>query len=148
MEGFPLPETVLVIHGVAYIKPYIKEKIYSVRLGKEGQTVPEVLGQAFKHASQELFVAVAHFVNETKAGRVCLERHKNSRDDNRPFTNGFSLVVDPNMLTERGDRIRVTRHVHERIFALNGPIPVLWRSADSLVCVVNKVRCIEWPDLS
>ncbi len=138
MEDSRLPENVLIIHGIGYVAPYIKDIIYSVRLGSENQSVCVVLGNAFRRAAQDVNVAISHFEHEVDAGRVFLERHKKTRDDQRPFTQGFTLVTDKHMLTERGDRLRVVRHVHERAFALSGPIKVLWKSPDNLVHVVNK----------
>jgi 23S rRNA-/tRNA-specific pseudouridylate synthase len=127
------------VDGVCYVKPYMNDRIYSVRMGSEGQSVAIVLANAFKRGSQAVEVAREHFEKEVLAARVFLERHKETRDDVRPFTAGFEQVTDANMVTERGDRIKIARHVHERVFALNRPgVEVLWRSQDDFVRVVNK----------
>ncbi len=134
----PLPDSVIVVNRVCYVKPYITERVYSVRLGSEGQSVAAVLANAFRKATQAVEVAQTFFEREVAEGRISLERHRNARDDCRPFTAGFERVTDAAMLCERGDRIKVVRHLHERAFALRSPLEVLWRSADDSVRAINK----------
>jgi 23S rRNA-/tRNA-specific pseudouridylate synthase len=133
-----LPDSVLVVNGVCYVKPHVKERIYSVRLGCEGKSVALVLSEAFRKASQEVAVAQTFFEREIKEGRVLLERHKKTRDDTGPFTDGFTMVEDPAMPCERGDRIRVIRHLHERVLAWRGPLEVVWSNADDSIRAINK----------
>lgn len=129
---------VLCVHGVYYVVPYMREHKYSVRDGREGASVVDTLVFSFKKPQQPDEEARVYFADEVLQGRVFLERHKRSRDDSRPFCGGFSRVVDPEMLTERSDRLKLVRHVHERCALNRGPIEVLWTSANGLIQAVNK----------
>ena len=137
-EEIPLPDRCVVVGGVCYVAPYMRDRVYSVRDAFAGQPVAEVLAHAFRHATQEVAPARTHFLKEAAAGRILLERHKNARDDTRPFTSGFAQVLDGEMATEKGDRLRVVRHLHERAFALRSLLRIVWRNKDDTVRVVHK----------
>lgn len=133
-ERFPY----LIVNGIRYVRPYLKDKLYSVRPNHEGESVVVVMAHAFRKREQSVEEACKYFVGEVEAGRIALERHKNSREDTRPFTGGFRSVEDPHMLTERNDRLRWVRHVHERCTVWRGKLETLWRDEEDRMRAVNK----------
>lgn len=116
------PSSFLEICGIRYVRPFVQELEYSVRDRFVGLPVSVVLAMVFSLGKTNRWQAeVADlpaslreaWANEARGGRVSLCRHRNSRDDNRPFCNGFRPVLDPDMLLERMDRLKRTTHVHE-----------------------------------
>ena len=124
----------VVVCGVRYVRPYRRRLLYSVRLSSAGLPVAEVLGGAFRRGAQSLAEARRHFAAEVRAGRVEVEHHKESREDRQEFL----PVLDPDMATAKGDRLRLLSHVHERATVFRGPVPFLWRSDSGKIAAVYK----------
>jgi 23S rRNA pseudouridine1911/1915/1917 synthase len=105
----------LVVHGVRYVRPYLHDQLYSVRMhhADERLTLAQVLAHAFGRESNDWDDSVEHFRNEITQGRVQWRRNRRLHPDD-PEPHRFVTVSDPVRTTRRNDVLRLRRHVHER----------------------------------
>lgn len=120
----------VVVRGIRYVRPYLTEMIYSVRLPNVGKTAAVVLAEAFhRRSNPSLSDTISYYSREIEAGRVQLRRHKTSREDEGPFCK-FSVLLDPNRIAAKGDRFKILQHVHERCTIDRGPLQTIYMSPD------------------
>ncbi|KAL3905359.1 MAG: hypothetical protein SGARI_004500 [Bacillariaceae sp.] len=103
----------LVVNGIRYIRPYLYDQTYSVRMQHADQklTIAEVLAHAFGRESNQWKDSVKYFHNEIAHGRVQWKRNKLKRDDDEPK---FQTVLNADEPTRRNDILKIQRHIHER----------------------------------
>ncbi|KAL3924496.1 MAG: hypothetical protein SGILL_001007, partial [Bacillariaceae sp.] len=103
----------VIVHGIRYVRPYLHDQVYSVRMHHADKQTPiaEVLADAFGRTSNSFEESLHYFQQEVKHGRVQWKRNKRSREDDEPL---FETVLDPDLPTRRNDILKIQRHVHER----------------------------------
>ena len=103
----------LVVNGISYIRPYLHDQTYSVRMQQADQqlSIAEVLAHAFGRESNKWEDSVQYFHNEICQGRVQWKRNKLKRNDDEPI---FRTILNPNEPTRRNDVLKIQRHIHER----------------------------------
>jgi 23S rRNA-/tRNA-specific pseudouridylate synthase len=119
----------LVVRGIRYVRPYMKEQQYSLRITNIGKTVAVVLAEAFHRRTNQLEDTISYMKREIESGRVQLERHRKSREDNGPFAK-FEVLRDPDRITEKGDRFKLLQHCHERCTIYRGPLKTIYVTPD------------------
>ena len=123
MQNLNERQQFLVVNNVRYVRPYIRQEVYSLRPKHvEGTAVVDIMVGAFGRSRSD---AKTYMTKEVLAGRVELLRHRRFRGDEAPFTS-WTKVADPEMPTEKGDRLRITKHIHERATIFRGEIDFLW----------------------
>lgn len=116
----------VIVRGIRYVVPYLKEQEYSVRLNDadDNKSITQVLALRFdRRQHKDLVETEEYFRNQIlHQHRVKLRRSKTSRHDTGPFTAASETVVDPDMVTKRNDVLQVLQHVHERCTLYRGPL--------------------------
>jgi 23S rRNA-/tRNA-specific pseudouridylate synthase len=120
----------VLVRGIRYVRPYLTEMPYSVRLPNVGKTVAVVLAEAFhRRSNPSLSDTISYYSREIESGRVQLRRHKTSRDDEGLFCK-FAVLLDPNRIAAKSDQFKILRHVHERCTIDRGPLQTIYMSPD------------------
>ena len=148
----------IVVRGIRYVVPYLHQQKYSVRLqdADRGLSVLQVLVSRLGRPYLPSADVEAYFRGAIVTdGRVSIRRHKknpnlNSNDNNNiskkrktgpngnvnqhqdisHTRNEFQRLVDPDLITARGDILKIQNHVHERCTIYRGPLVTILDIAD------------------
>ena len=139
------PSEYVTVNGLRYVVPYISNQTYSVKGDHSGKEISQVLGETFRlqRGMQDLDESKRHWQGEVEGGRISLKRRKTHKEDDGPFTSDFENVPEETFTVKEQDKIRMNKHVHERV--VSGTQPTLIKDTGNFI-IINKpagIPCVD-----
>eukprot|EP01060_Flectonema_neradi_P004642 TRINITY_DN1300_c1_g2_i1.p1 TRINITY_DN1300_c1_g2~~TRINITY_DN1300_c1_g2_i1.p1 ORF type:complete len:435 (+),score=48.67 TRINITY_DN1300_c1_g2_i1:150-1454(+) len=141
----PPPVRYVVVNGLRYVVPYMSCQTYSVKGDHDGKAITQVLGETFRlqRGTQDIEESKRHWQGEVNGKRIALKRRKTHKEDTGPFTADFEEVLEEELAVKEQDKIRMNKHVHERV--VTGSTPTLIEDTGDFV-IINKpagIPCVD-----